>query len=68
MRKNNTMFFSFKGSEFDATAVMIFVTPLLALLCLTLILAFHNETLTAESSFNDERFIVMPRNCYLKTP
>jgi len=60
------MFFSFKGFESDVTDVMIFIVLLLATLFITLIIAFHYETLCAESSFNNERFIVMPRNCYLK--
>ena len=68
MRKNKTMSFSFRGFEFKATDVVIFVIPMLAALFLTLIIALHNETLTTESSFNNERFIVMPRNCYLKIP
>jgi len=62
------MSFSFRGFEFKATDVVIFVIPMLAALFLTLIIALHNETLTTESSFNNERFIVMPRNCYLKIP
>lgn len=62
------MSFSIKSFEFDAADLVIFGTPILAALVLILIVALHSETLTTDSFFNNEQFIIMPRNCYLKIP
>lgn len=48
--------------------VVIIAAPLFAALFLTLVLAHHNEILSADDAFTNERFVVMPRNCYLKIP
>lgn len=57
-----------RNSRFDATGVLIIITPILAALLLIFITAIHNETLLTDSSFNNGQFVVMPKNCYLKTP
>ncbi|QGY38941.1 hypothetical protein GM415_01905 [Pseudodesulfovibrio cashew] len=57
-----------KELKFDMTDILIIAFPLLAALCLTLFTTLQTRDVLPDSSFNNARFIVMPRNCYLKTP
>lgn len=52
----------------DATGIVAFAAPILALALLMLMVAFHGGDLVMDGTDGHSLFVVMPRNCYLITP
>lgn len=62
------MNYSFEKITTDMSENAVLGILLCATLFLALVVALNIESLTSDTSLDDRRFIVMPRNCYLKIP